>query len=125
MSRNKKILVVDDQATVRTIVSKTLEAAGYQIETADNGLDALMRIDRDPPALVITDIMMPELDGLEMVAGLRNRAETNGLPIIIMTASDDPEHFARSLNLKARQFMSKPFSREDLLKKVQSVLGSA
>ena len=124
MAGKRRILVVDDQATVRTIVKKTLEAAGYTVDTADNGLLALQAIDKDPPALVITDIMMPELDGLELVEGLRHRSETHALPIIFMTASDDPQHFARSLNIKAKQFMSKPFSREELLKRVQMIIGA-
>jgi DNA-binding response OmpR family regulator len=123
MGTPRKILVVDDDEAIREFASKVLRTAGYQVDTAANGLQALMSIDRAPPALVITDIMMPELDGLEFVEGLRHRAETLQLPVIFITASENPKHFAASVKLKARQYMQKPFTTAALLERVKRVLG--
>lgn len=123
MANSPRILVVDDEETVRKLITMVLQSEGYAVDTASNGLEALKAIDTDPPALVIADIMMPELSGLELVEGLRHHPHTNALPIIFITASDDPKHFAQSVNLKARQFISKPFANDDLLAKVRRVVG--
>ena len=117
------VLVVDDEDAIRRLVSTVLTKAGYKVTQAADGLQALKAIDDAPPDLVISDINMPELDGLTMVEGLRNRAETSQMPIIFITASEDRSLFANSLNLKARSFLTKPFSNDKLVEKVKQILG--
>jgi CheY-like chemotaxis protein len=118
------ILVVDDDDHIRELVQRILEKAGYDVRCAVNGLEALMQIDERRPDLVISDIMMPELDGLGLATGLRHHPETQNLPIIFITASDNPQHFTDSIKLKAKHFVNKPFSNDKLLAKVEQILGS-
>lgn len=117
------ILVVDDDDTIRLLITTVLEDAGYEVVTARNGLEALKAVDGNPFALVITDIMMPEVDGLQMAEGLRFNEKTRSMPIIFITASDDARHFTASVRVKARHFINKPFSNAKLLEKVKAVIG--
>ena len=123
MAEAAKVLVVDDEDAIRRLVSTVLTRAGYKVTQAADGLQALKAIDDERPDLVISDINMPELDGLTMVEGLRNRKETSQMPIIFITASEDRSLFANSLNLKARSFLTKPFSNDKLVEKVKAILG--
>jgi CheY-like chemotaxis protein len=120
----RDILVVDDDDHIRLLVTKVLQSAGYQVREATNGLEALKMIDAAMPDLVISDIMMPELDGLGLATGLRHHPATATLPIIFITASDNPSHFTESIRLKARHFVNKPFTNDKLLAKVAQVLDS-
>jgi len=119
------ILVVEDDDSMRLLLSRILERAGYEVHGVDNGLAALKAVDAGHFHLVISDIMMPEVDGLTLVEGLRHHATTRNMPIIFVSASEDPVHFAESVSLKARHFISKPFNSDKLLKKVASVVGAA
>ncbi|MEE8410008.1 MAG: response regulator [Myxococcota bacterium] len=116
-------MIVDDDDAIRVLVSRVLERAGYRVKLACDGLEALKLIDATPPDLVISDINMPELDGFAMVEGLRNRAETEKMPVIFITASEDSSLFIRSANLKARSFLIKPFTNDKLVEKVRLALG--
>lgn len=124
MARANRILVVDDNDSLRAGLQRVLEREGFVVETAFNGLDALQLIDLSPPDLVICDIKMPELDGLKLVEGLRNHPDTASLPVIFITASDNPGHLVESVELKARHFLAKPFTNEKLVEKVRGVLRS-
>ena len=123
MSTQATVLVVDDEDAIRVLISRVLEKAGYRVTMANDGLEALKLIDIQPPDLVISDINMPELDGFTMVEGLRNRNETGKMPVIFITASEDRSLFVKSANLKARSFLTKPFSNDKLVEKVKQILG--
>ena len=125
LPHSSRILVVEDEESVRLLLQRVLEKAGYAVATAGNGLDALQSIDLAPPDLVICDINMPELDGLRMVEGLRNHPETQALPVIFLTASDSPGDLVKSIGLKARHYLSKPFVNEKLVEKVRGILGGS
>ncbi len=123
MSSAAHILVVDDDDSIRLLVRRVLEKAGHRVAEAGTGLDALKLIDADSFDLVISDINMPELDGLSLVEGLRFNERTRAVPVIFITASEDPALFAKSVGLKARHFLNKPFSTEKLVEKVTQALG--
>ncbi len=123
MTDQATVLIVDDDNAIRVLISRVLERAGYRVTMACDGLEALKLIDVAPPDLVISDINMPELDGFTMVEGLRNRGETDKMPVIFITASEDRALFIQSANLKARSFLTKPFTNDKLVAKVRQVLG--
>ena len=122
MSAGANILVVDDDKSIRLVVSRLLLSEGHTVRTANNGLEALTSIDIDPPDLAIVDIGLPELNGLDLVKGLRNHPETHDLPVIFLTASDNLRDFTTSTKLKARYFITKPFSNDNLVEKVTIAL---
>jgi CheY-like chemotaxis protein len=117
----KKILVVDDEFDILTTWRLVLEMEGYEVSTASDGRIALDAARSNPPALVITDWMMPHMDGVELV---RQLAASDGLarvPVILMSAAAN----APALEHPYAQFRRKPFSIDDLIDTVQSLIGPA
>jgi CheY-like chemotaxis protein len=117
----KKILVVDDEFDILTTWRLVLEMEGYEVSTASDGRIALDAARSNPPALVITDWMMPHMDGVELV---RQLAASDGLarvPVILMSAAAN----APALEHPHAQFRRKPFSIDDLIDTVQSLIGPA
>ena len=118
----KTILVIEDEQHVRQLVSKLLEKNGYAIETAEDGLDGLRKLESLQPDLIIADVMMPNLDGLTFTKALKNRRETRAIPIIFLTAKSDPLSMIEGINVGAKFYITKPFQIEDVLSKVNKVL---
>lgn len=118
----KKILVIDDEEKIRKILTIHLAGAGYEVVAAKNGFEALRDMDRIQPHLVITDIVMPKVSGLEFGQALRNKAETRGVPFIIISAHSDPEIVEAARKLGAAKFIAKPFEMKVLLEAVRKVL---
>ena len=119
------VLVVDDDASVRTLVGKALTATGYEVIEAADGLSAsevLGRADR-PPDLIICDVMMPNFDGFSFARLVKSRTELRGIPFIFLTAKGQPGDVARGIGLGARHYVQKPFSVKDLLDKVHKTIG--
>ncbi|MBN2875446.1 MAG: response regulator [Spirochaetales bacterium] len=117
-----RVLVVDDSATMRKIVSLALSSAGYEYEEAGNGKDALARLNAVKFDLVLLDINMPVMGGIEF---LENRAGNTALlavPVIVLTTQDEQELRDRAMDLGARAFLIKPFKKEELLASIQSVV---
>ncbi|BAN24916.1 response regulator [Caballeronia insecticola] len=117
----KKILVVDDEFDILTTWRLVLEMEGYEVTTASNGRSALDAARASPPALVITDWMMPHMDGVELI---RTLAASDGLaqvPVILMSAAAN----APSLEHPHAQFRRKPVSIDDLLETVERLIGRA
>jgi CheY-like chemotaxis protein len=121
----KRILVVDDEPDLLQIVSSILETKGYQIDVAHDGREALDKITASKPDLLIIDLMMPVLSGLEVVRRLKREEETQDLPIIVMSAavqrSGKSEEFFR-VGLGSDDFIMKPFDPLALLGRVEAVL---
>ncbi|MCB1921159.1 MAG: EAL domain-containing protein [Candidatus Competibacteraceae bacterium] len=109
-SQPSRVLVVDDDDTIRFLVSLALEQAGFQVEQAVNGRHALMVFETVVPDLVIMDVMMPELDGFAACAELRRRPDNTLLPILMMTGLDDHESIDQAFNVGATDFITKPIS---------------
>lgn len=116
------ILVVDDEANIRDLARLYLSRAGYQVDTAPDGLTALAQIKHNPPALLVLDLMLPRLDGLEVCR--RIRADSN-LPILMLTARDDDVDKILGLEIGADDYMTKPFNPRELVARVRAILRRA
>jgi CheY-like chemotaxis protein len=121
----KRIAVIDDDPDIVQIVKTTLKIKDYEVVTAPDGEDGLRLIQSTSPDLVILDLMMPKVSGLEVCRRLREDPKTRSIPIIVISAigekSDKPEEFWR-MGLGAEDFISKPFNPQHLLGRVESVL---
>jgi len=116
----QSILVVDDDPTVSDVVRRYLERAGYQVRLAADGHGALASFARDRPDLVVLDLMLPGIDGLEVCRRLRTGAD--GVPIVMLTALGEESDRVLGLQLGADDYVTKPFSPRELVLRVQSVL---
>ncbi|HEY2673197.1 MAG TPA: response regulator transcription factor [Rugosimonospora sp.] len=114
------ILVVDDDPTVSDVVRRYLERAGYEVTLAGDGPAALAAFARRQPDLVVLDLMLPGIDGLEVCRRLRTRAD--GVPIVMLTALGEEADRVLGLQLGADDYVTKPFSPRELVLRVQSVL---
>jgi DNA-binding response OmpR family regulator len=113
------ILVVDDEPSIREVVSIYLERAGYQVVVADDGQTALEVLERQPPDLVVLDLMLPEVDGLEITRRLRAEGD---IPIIMLTARREETDRILGLEMGADDYVVKPFSPRELVSRVKAVL---
>ncbi|OLF11125.1 DNA-binding response regulator [Actinophytocola xinjiangensis] len=116
------VLVVDDDLTVRDVVRRYLEQAGHRVALADNGEDALAWVAGNSPDLVVLDLMLPGIDGLEVCRRLR---ATSTVPVIMLTALGEEEDRIAGLSLGADDYVTKPFSPKELTLRVGSVLRRA
>lgn len=120
---NGPILVVEDVPNILELLDVTLRFKGYPVVTARNGEEALQIVPQEQPALVITDIMMPQMDGYTLAFNLRRNPETSQIPIIFLSATYvTPEDKTFALSLGAVRFMEKPVDTEDFLLTVAEVL---
>ena len=120
---NGPILVVEDVPNILELLDVTLRFKGYPVVTAGNGEEALQIAPQEKPALVITDIMMPKMDGYTLAFNLRRNPETSQIPIIFLSATYvTPEDKAFAMSLGAVRFMEKPVDTEDFLLTVAEVL---
>ncbi len=120
-----RILIVDDDPWILRMVSTLLEKRGYTIATASDGEEGLMRADQIRPDLIITDVMMPKLDGWSLVRALRSRAELALVPVIFLTALGGEEDRIRGFRLGADDYLPKPFRFEELDLRVANALKKA
>ncbi len=114
-----RILIVDDEPESLRLVRDYLSAAGFGVTTATTGDEALMRARTEPPDLVVLDLGLPGLDGLDVTRGLRRQG---GVPIIMLTARDDEADRIVGLELGADDYVTKPFSPRELVARVRAVL---
>lgn len=117
-----KILVVEDEADIRTNLQRLLRIEGYEVVTADNGLDGVRLAREHLPALVLSDVMMPGLDGFGLVEALRKDTLTMHTPVILLTARSDRSDVRQGMNLGADDYLTKPFERDELLNAIRSRL---
>jgi DNA-binding response OmpR family regulator len=119
----KKILVVDDQATIRRLVQISLKSTERQILQAESGEQAIDLARTERPDLIIMDIMMPGgMDGFEAVAALREQPETRECPVLILTAKDQKSERIRAVEMGVGDYLAKPFKLESLVHKVDNLL---
>ena len=116
------LLIVDDSPTQAKLLQQVLTAHGYRVLTAQNGAEALEEILAHQPDLVISDILMPEMDGFELCRRVRETKEVSGTPIILLTHLNDPSDVLHSLEAGADYFVSKPYSNRLLLSRIAAVL---
>lgn len=123
MSNKKpRILIVDDEPDAIELIKFNMEESGYHIVTASNGRKALDEIKKDAPDLVVLDLMLPEVDGIEVCKIIRRNAETSDLPIIMLTAKAAEIDRVLGLELGADDYMTKPFSPRELILRVKNLL---
>jgi CheY-like chemotaxis protein len=122
MSQRFKVLAVDDENDILLILRTSLRDE-YDVLTASNGVEALQKIAEDRPDLVLLDMMMPEMDGMEVLNAIRSNPETAGLPVLFLTGVADKGKMKEALNKGTTYYIVKPFSHHDLLTKVALALG--
>ena len=125
MASAPRVLIVDDDPWILRMVSTLLEKRGYVIATAGDGEEGLMRADQQRPDLIITDVMMPKLDGWALVRALRSRAELALVPVIFLTALGGEEDRIKGFRIGADDYLSKPFRFEELDLRVANALKKA
>jgi two-component system response regulator MprA len=115
-----RIMVVDDDRSVRESLRRSLEFNGYEVAVANDGVEALARINQIGPDAMIVDVMMPRLDGIETTRALR--AAGNDVPILVLTARDAVSDRVDGLDAGADDYLAKPFALEELLARVRAML---
>ena len=115
----KRILIVDDERQIIRMLRTALQSSGYEVATAYNGLEALERIKAQPPDLIITDLAMPEMNGVELTHAVRRQGET---PIIVLSVRDSEGMKVRALDEGADDYVTKPFNMPELLARVRAQL---
>lgn len=122
MRDGETILVVDDEPNIRTILTYLLEQEGFVVRTAASGAEALEALALALPSLVILDLMMPEVDGFEVLTSMRNHYRTHNVPVILLTAKGDMPHKVHGLREGANDYLVKPFVHEELILRVRNML---
>ncbi len=116
------ILVVDDEPVNRQVLKNQLSMQGYRIQVAIDGRQALEMLERQKPQLILLDVMMPHLSGYEVCSHIRKTHNATDLPVILLTAKDRPEDIVEGFRCGANDYLTKPFSRQELLARIQSHL---
>ncbi len=119
----KKVLIVDDEESVRKVIGRALEYEGLEVYTAGNGAECLQVVADKRPDLLILDVNMPVMDGFQTLRVLRENRETKRLPVIILTARGDDEDVTRGWTTGVDLYLTKPVKLDDLLVAVRRSLG--
>jgi chemosensory pili system protein ChpA (sensor histidine kinase/response regulator) len=115
-------MVVDDSITMRRVSQRLLERGGLRVVTANDGLDALEKLEDEIPDIVLLDIEMPRMDGYEFAKNLRNNPDTSKVPIIMITSRSGEKHRARAIELGVNDYLGKPYQEQEMLESVRSLL---
>ena len=117
-----KLLIVDDNPNVLKLLKISLSKAGYDIVEAENGEVALEVANREKPDLIVSDIMMPKMDGIELCWMIRENSDITLVPFIFLTSFEDPETEIRGFRAGADEYLHKPIDRKELLSRVETLL---
>src|SRR5512133_4231573 len=116
------VLVVEDEASIASFVAMYLRNAGFDVQVAPNGRDALAKAENGSPALIVLDLMLPDIDGIDVCRRVRQRSD---VPILMLTARDDDIDKIIGLEVGADDYLTKPFNPGELVARVKSVLRRA
>jgi excisionase family DNA binding protein len=119
----KRILIVDDEPSVRKLIKRMVPRDQYRIDEADNGLQAGLKIMKFNPVLIILDLLMPGIDGFETCRQIKSNHETRHIKIIILSGYDTPENREKAIELGADVFLRKPINKKKLLDSLKILLG--
>jgi len=118
-SATQSVLVVEDEASIASFVSLYLKNAGYEVRTASNGTEALASAQSDHPSLIVLDLMLPDIDGIEICRRIRQKSD---VPILMLTARDEDVDKIIGLEVGADDYLTKPFNPRELVARVKSIL---
>ncbi len=110
----KKVLLVEDEKNVILGVRTCLDAVGYDVEIVEDGEEALNSVSREHPDLILLDLLLPKVDGFEVLKTLKDKEETSTIPIIVLTAKAEETDRQRAMDLGADDYMTKPFKPQEL-----------
>jgi len=117
----RTILIVEDNQSDRSRLEKLLSGAGYQVSTAENGVQALASVKRTKPDAILMDVNMPEMDGFAATRALRGGADTKDIPVVLVTGKDQKADKAWGQMLGAKGYVTKPFTDEQVLTQVRAL----
>ncbi len=120
---NGTIMVVDDNPDIVTHVKIMLEIEGYRVQSAYRGKEVFNLLEEQKPDLILLDIMMPQMEGLEVLRCLKGAPETSSIPVIMLTVLDGHEDIVRAYNMGADFYIPKPFTKDQLLDGINRFLG--
>ncbi len=115
MNSKKKILIVDDETELVKAIRIRLEQAGYETLVAYDGLEGLEKAKKENPDLILLDIMMPDIDGFEVLRRLKENSKTKYTPVIMVTCKGEPQSLFKAKELRSLDYIVKPFEQEELL----------
>ncbi len=121
----KKVLIVDDEVNIVTALEFLLQKSGYEVMAAQNGDEALKRVESFAPDLVLLDVMMPRISGYEVCRRMRERPEWRHIKIIMLSAKGREAEVSKGVSLGADLYVTKPFSNNELVGKIGELLGGA
>jgi len=121
-ANSQSVLVVEDEASIASFVSLYLKNAGYEVRTAANGTEALASAEREKPSLIVLDLMLPDIDGIEICRRIRQKSD---VPILMLTARDEDVDKIIGLEVGADDYLTKPFNPRELVARVKSILRRA
>ncbi len=122
---NAKVMVIDDSKTIRRSAETLLKKAGCEVVTAIDGFEALAKITVHKPDIIFVDIMMPRLDGYQTCALIKNNQSFKATPVIMLSSKDSIFDRARGRIVGSDKYLTKPFSREDLINAINTHVGRA
>lgn len=118
----KRILVVDDEIGALTLIGIMLDRGGFEVMKAKDATQGLNTLEKDTPDMIILDVMMPGIDGIELCRMLRQRSQTANTPVLILSARGDAESVMRGMDAGATDYLPKPILHHDLVAKVRQML---
>ena len=119
----RRVLIIEDEKLIIVSTQMVLEAAGFRVESADNGEEGIEKARTLNPDLVLLDIMMPGIDGWETLTRLKRDPETSGIPVIIFTAREHSRGHQKSTEMGAADYFRKPFEPDELIELVEKHVG--
>ena len=122
VSKNPRVLVVEDEPDIAALIAYQLTRDGFRVETAASGPEALKAVNREVPDLVVLDRMLPGLSGDEVLKALKQEANTQTIPVLMLTAKKEQEDRITGLELGADDYLTKPFSPRELVLRCQAIL---
>ncbi|MHB0995462.1 MAG: response regulator [Elusimicrobiales bacterium] len=122
MPLHNKILIADDDAEMLALLTSMLEAEGYAVIQAENGLEAVELARKELPALVMLDIHMPMMDGLKACKEIKTDKVTKGVPVVMLTVEGSINEIQQAISYGAKTYITKPSSKSEILKVVKSII---
>ena len=118
---SKRVLVVDDDPVVRLLVNEFLSSQGYEVQAVESGSECMDTLSQTKPDVIVLDLLMPEMNGIEVLKKIRGNPDTAKLPIVMMSSDFDTEAITNSYHVNADGYVQKPFGMRDILSALKSV----